>query len=882
MAETTVSDLKVRLEGIRDERSTHANTAYRIGSAMLELLSYAEAVAGSVDLSGLERAISLKVNLANLTELLTPLDSQKNPISWNEATLSNTAYLRANVDFFSTGGVSALGVGASGGGGGGADLGALLASLNSSGVGSSAPGADNVGKCLVWTANGWSWGTTGSGGTSDLTLAQVWGSLNGNTDQHANSKINVAHIPGVYMQAETGGKYTSARLPSDMSAEIKAATGDGWIEWWQGSQDGWMNHAMGHLILADSSAQIQTYGTDGLSFNLPSKSGTLALSSDIPTTMAWGNITGKPSNLVTTVAPKSATAGMVVTHGTVSGSTLTLQRGSLSSILNAAGYTWWGQTMSANGSVKGSITVGDGAADETHYVQIGGAMLKWDSDNNALFVERYDGEACNFYSRGGVSALGAGASGGGTSIGALLSSINESTIGATTPGATNVGKCLVWTANGWSWGTTGSGGGGTVTSITAGTGLSGGTITTNGSIGISSEYQTRISHGETAYNSLQNYLPLSGGTLTGALHMGSAAGVSPFIYWGDGTYAYIGEDADDHITLRGDKGVNILTGSTYELSWNGDKLATQKWVGEQGFVTSSGVTSVGLSAPTGFTVSGSPVTTSGTLNFGIASGYFMPTTAQRTTWNNKQDAISDLTTIRSNALHGESAYNNLSLYLLKTQGMRFVTQENYVAARFVTAAGAYDNERAAKAQGDGYIEWWSDGGYFNHEMGWIRAKGNVTIGESTTDTTHYLQIGGGRLYWDNTNKALYVQQADGTAAHFYATGGVSALGMGVSGTASLNTLKTGTLDVTGTATINTLAVTNTIESLDVDELAIVNQLMLNGNNIYMDGGNIQDAYNIQTSELKVGSGGSTIKKIYWNGTYLQVQIGSSTYNFRPV
>lgn len=45
MAETTVSDLKVRLEGIRDERSTHANTAYRIGSAMLEMLSYAEAVA---------------------------------------------------------------------------------------------------------------------------------------------------------------------------------------------------------------------------------------------------------------------------------------------------------------------------------------------------------------------------------------------------------------------------------------------------------------------------------------------------------------------------------------------------------------------------------------------------------------------------------------------------------------------------------------------------------------------------------------------------------------------------------------------------------------------------------------------------------------------
>ena len=443
MAETTVSDLKVRLEGIRDERSTHANTAYRIGSAMLELLSYAEAVAGSVDLSGLERAISLKVNLANLTELLTPLDSQKNPISWNEATLSNTAYLRANVDFFSTGGVSALGVGASGGGGGGADLGALLASLNSSGVGSSAPGADNVGKCLVWTANGWSWGTTGSGGAS---LAEMWASLTGNTDSYANRKINAGHIP-------------------------------------------------------DLSGTYQTVISD-------------------------------------------------------------------------------------------------------------------------------------------------------------LSTI-----------------------------------------------------------------RTRANWGREAY------------------------------LWGD------------------------------------------PWVNQQGFVTSSGVTSVGLSVPTGFKVSGSPVTSSGTLALGIASGYFMPTTTQRSTWNGKQDAISDLATIRSNALHGESAYNDLSLYLLKTQGMRFMTQEKYVAARFVTATGAYDNERAAKAKGDGYIEWWSDGGYFNHELGWIRAKGNVTIGESTTDTTHYLQIGGGKLCWDNTNKALYVQQADGTAAHFYATGGVSALGMGVSGTASLNTLKLGSLSV---------------------------------------------------------------------------------------
>lgn len=45
------------------------------------------------------------------------------------------------------------------------------------------------------------------------------------------------------------------------------------------------------------------------------------------------------------------------------------------------------------------------------------------------------------------------------------------------------------------------------------------------------------------------------------------------------------------------------------------------------------VTSVGLSAPTGFSVSGSPVTSSGTLALSFAAGYSLPTTASQTNWN---------------------------------------------------------------------------------------------------------------------------------------------------------------------------------------------------------------------------------------------------------
>ena len=59
------------------------------------------------------------------------------------------------------------------------------------------------------------------------------------------------------------------------------------------------------------------------------------------------------------------------------------------------------------------------------------------------------------------------------------------------------------------------------------------------------------------------------------------------------------------------------------------------------------VTSVGLSAPTGFSVSGSPITGSGTLALTFASGYSLPTTAKQTEWDNKQNALATQTAYTS-------------------------------------------------------------------------------------------------------------------------------------------------------------------------------------------------------------------------------------------
>jgi hypothetical protein len=67
-----------------------------------------------------------------------------------------------------------------------------------------------------------------------------------------------------------------------------------------------------------------------------------------------------------------------------------------------------------------------------------------------------------------------------------------------------------------------------------------------------------------------------------------------------------------------------INGTTYDLT------ADRSWTIAAGSGT---VTSVGLSAPTGFSVTNSPITTSGTLALGFSAGYSLPTDASQATWN---------------------------------------------------------------------------------------------------------------------------------------------------------------------------------------------------------------------------------------------------------
>ena len=78
-----------------------------------------------------------------------------------------------------------------------------------------------------------------------------------------------------------------------------------------------------------------------------------------------------------------------------------------------------------------------------------------------------------------------------------------------------------------------------------------------------------------------------------------------------------------------------------------------KWAAATG--TGGGLTSVGLTVPTGFAVSGSPLTANGTLGITFASGYSLPSDSTQSGWTAKQAALvsgTNIKTINSNSLLG--------------------------------------------------------------------------------------------------------------------------------------------------------------------------------------------------------------------------------------
>lgn len=88
----------------------------------------------------------------------------------------------------------------------------------------------------------------------------------------------------------------------------------------------------------------------------------------------------------------------------------------------------------------------------------------------------------------------------------------------------------------------------------------------------------------------------------------------------------IAQDGDYNLTQLGDVTItNPATGQVLRYNGTAWVNSTESYVGT--------VTSVAATVPTGLTISGSPITTSGTLAIGLESGYSIPQTTNQSNWD---------------------------------------------------------------------------------------------------------------------------------------------------------------------------------------------------------------------------------------------------------
>ena len=335
-------------------------------------------------------------------------------------------------------------------------------------------------------------------------------------------------------------------------------------------------------------------------------------------THSFSEITGKPTTLagygvtdgVNTVTLSGS--GNAVTSASIDGHTLTLTKGSTFSLsghthtfasltskpTTIAGYgitdaytkAQVNSTVAkylplAGGTITGALTV-NGIATFKSKVAIGDIYIINDGSGN-LYVQKTDGKtAANFYATGGITAFGASSVSGGTGGG-----LNGSVLGfekATAMTSADNGDSskteVSFLATAWS-----------IKQLND-------KINAFGT-GVFSDYLT-IAAAKATYQPKGNYLT-SHQTIYGLTIQKNGTSL--------GTYT----------PNSAAKTINVTVPTKLsELS------------NDSGYTKNTGtVTSVAISVPTGLSVSGSPITTHGTIAISLASGYSIPTTAKQTNWD---------------------------------------------------------------------------------------------------------------------------------------------------------------------------------------------------------------------------------------------------------
>lgn len=527
-------------------------------------------------------------------------------------------------------------------------------------------------------------------------------------------------------------------------------------------------------------------------------------------THAFSEITGKPTTLAGYGVTDGVNAvsvtgnGNAVTSASIDGHTLTLTKGSTFSLsghthtfasltskpTTIAGYgitdaytkaqvdsTIAKYLPLAGGTITGALTV-NGIATFKSKVAIGDIYIINDGSGN-LYVQKTDGKtAANFYATGGITAFGASSVSGGTGSG-----LNGSVLGfekATAMTSADNGDSskteVSFLATAWS-----------IKQLND-------KINAFGT-GVFSDYLT-IAAAKATYQPKGSYLT-SHQTIYGLTIQKNGTSL--------GTYT----------PNSAAKTINVTVPTKLsELS------------NDSGYTKNTGtVTSVAISVPTGLSVSGSPITTNGTIAIALASGYSIPTTAKQTAWDGAVSAKhthsnkSVLDGISSTKVsHWNSAYDWYALMTTDEETADGIINKWNEVVSFLaniaqtdTLSGIVDGinksisdevTRAKKAEGANASGISTNKtnittlqGYFtsgsakkalqltNARKLWGNSfNGTADInGSIIVPSGKYISIGNIKLEYDAANKALKITNTTtNEVANLYTSGGVSAYGVGTS------------------------------------------------------------------------------------------------------
>lgn len=204
------------------------------------------------------------------------------------------------------------------------------------------------------------------------------------------------------------------------------------------------------------------------------------------------------------------------------------------------------------------------------------------------------------------------------------------------------GKMYVWDGSEWDELAGAGGGSGTVTSVdmTVPTGLSvsGNPITTTGTLAVTyaSGYAIPTTAKQTEWDTAYtDRLKWDGGATgltasTGRTSLGATT-------LGSNLFTITNPGAITFPRFNADNTVSSLSASDFRTA-----------IGAGTSSTTGTVTSVDISVPTGLSVSGNPITSSGTLALSYATGYAIPTTVKQSNWDDSYTFVSNFPTQTGN------------------------------------------------------------------------------------------------------------------------------------------------------------------------------------------------------------------------------------------